>query len=62
MGTPPKVLIEAAGAHKWGAGAMSCLLRVAGSAVQVDEVVAMEESRAHVCRREWCSTLGFSAV
>ena len=33
------------------AGSISRLLRVAGSAVQVGEIVAMEEQRACVCRR-----------
>ena len=44
------------------ARSMSRLLRVAGSAVQVGETVAMEEQRACVCRRGWNSALGFFAV
>ena len=40
------------------AGSMSRLLRVAGSAVQVGEIVAMKEQRACFCRRGWYSALG----
>ena len=43
------------------AGSMSRLLRAAGFAVQVVEIAAMEESCACICRRGWCSALGFFA-
>ena len=45
---------------------MSRLLQKVGSAVQVGEIasllVTMKEQRARVCRRGWCSALGFFAI